>query len=550
MSRALPDTVFHSGPVFDGRRVHPDLAVGVRDGRVIALGDVRRVREVIPDAADIDLAGRLLHPGFTDAHIHALSAGIDRNACDLTDAVDASSAIATIAAHAAGHDGEWIAGSGWSMSHFDRGCPTAAALDAVVPDRPAFLLNRDHHGAWVNSRALHLAGIDADTPDPPDGRIERDTDGTPTGTLHEGAMDLVSALIPPPGDAEQAAGLATAQRYLHSLGVTGWQEAIVGDYPGMTDLARTYAAAEDAGRLTGRVVGASWLPRGTTLGDVDDVVAEFVNRRDRTAGRRWSMPAVKIMVDGVVENQTALMSAPYCTCGGGDPVGSGLAYFDEKVLTAAVIACDAAGLDIHFHAIGDAAVTAALDAMTAARRANGITPGRHHIAHVQLVRPDDIERFTHLDVAVNVQALWACNDDSMTALVHPAIGADRYRWHYPFASLAATGATMVAGSDWPVSTPDPWAAISVAVNRVEPDCERPPLLPGEALDLVTALGAYTRGSARINRRDRSGTIRIGAVADLVVADRNPFSEPSDSLWQTRSDLVVADGVIVHERPDT
>lgn len=549
----LPDTVFHSGPVFDGYRLHDDLAVGVRSGRVVAIGPTDRVVSLVAGAQRIDLAGRLLHPGFTDAHVHALSAGVDRNACDLTDADDADATLDAIAAYAAATDRDWIVGSGWTMSHFERGCPTAAALDAVVDDRPVFLLNRDHHDAWVNSRALELAGIDAATPDPSDGRIERAADGSPTGTLHEGAMDLVARHVPQPGAAEQYSGLLCAQEYLHSLGVTGWQEAIVGEYPGMADLDSVYTAAEDAGDLTARVVGASWLPRDLDRWAVDDIVAGFAARRANTAGRRWSVHSVKIMVDGVVENRTAAMSEPYCqddasrrgcACA---PADTGLAYFDQKVLTEAVIACDAAGLDVHFHAIGDAAVTSALDAVEAARIANGLTEGRHHIAHVQLIRPEDIGRFTQLGVTVNMQALWACNDDSMVSLVREAIGEQRYQWHYPFRSLARSGAALAMGSDWAVSTPDPWAAISVAVNRIPPGESVEPLLPDEALDLTTALAAYTRGSAHVNRRDQVGVIRPGARADLVIADRNPFAEQPDSLWQTRADLTVADGEIVYER---
>ncbi|MGW0038927.1 amidohydrolase [Gordonia sp. NPDC003376] len=551
--RTLADTVFHSGPVFDGRRLLDGISVGVSAGRIVSVGPDDEVRAALPAAADLDLEGRLLLPGFTDAHVHALSAGVDRNACDLTGSADAADGLARVAAYASRHEGPWIVGSGWSMSHFVGGAPTVQTLDEVVPDRPAFLLNRDHHGAWVNSRALAVAGIDAATPDPVDGRIERDARGAPTGTLHEGAMALVSRLVPPATPAEQLAGLATAQQYLHSLGITGWQEAIVGDYPGMGDLAEIYAGARDDGMLTADVVGASWLPRAATVDDVASLVADFVARRAATAGGRWSMHAVKIMVDGVVENRTAHLSDPYCseTAGIGcvcTPSGArGLAYFDPEMLAESVIACDAAGLDVHFHAIGDAAVTAALDAVQAARRANGITGARHHIAHLQLVRPADIERFVRLGVAVNMQALWACADAEMTDLVLPAVGEHRYRWHYPFGSLARTGAVLAMGSDWPVSTPDPWAAISVAVNRIPPGGHDEPLLPTESLDLPTALAAYTSGSAWLNRRARAGTIRIGAGADLVIADRNPFDRPPAEIWRTGTDLVIADGTIVYER---
>ncbi|WP_245650264.1 amidohydrolase [Millisia brevis] len=547
----LTDVMIGGGPVFDGRQVLPEGTwIGVVDGHIADIGTADDVRETVGPAAErLDLHGRLLHPGFTDAHIHALSAGVDRNGCDVSDVDGRAETLAAIAAYARTSDRPWIVGSGWSMADFPGGCPTAAELDTILPDRPAFLLNRDHHGAWVNTAALTLAGIDAQTPDPIDGRIERDAAGVAVGTLHEGAMDLVSRLVPPTTFDEALAGLRTAQSYLHGFGITGWQEAIVGDYPGMTDLAAAYRSAEASGELTATVVGASWLPRPTTLAAVPEVVAGFVAAARAADGPRWSARSVKIMVDGVVENRTALMGEPYvgsCSCA----PEYGLGYFDDEILRAAVVACDGAGLDVHFHAIGDAAVTAALDAVTTARRVNGITPGRHHIAHLQFVRPADLPRFARLGVTANMQALWACVEDQLTELVAPIVGPERMGWHYPFASIEAAGADLAMGSDWPVSSPDPWAAISVAVNRVEPGLDpatTAPLVGSEALTLRSCLTAYTHGSAVLNRRRNGGLLRIGSSADFAVADRDPFLlEPKD-LYDVRTDLTVAEGRVVHER---
>ena len=542
-------TILADGPIFDGLRLLPaDTAMAVTDDRITLIGPRQAVIDRFPGADRRDLGGRLVHPGFTDAHIHALSAGVDRNACDLTSASTEAEALEAVARYAASTDRGWIVGSGWSMSSFPGGCPTAASLDTVCPDRPAFLLNRDHHGAWVNSAALRLAGIDAHTPDPPDGRIERTTSGEPTGTLHEGAMDLVGSLAPAADFDESLAGLLTAQQYLHSLGVTGWQEAIVGDYSGMTDLDAVYRYAADAGLLTGDVVGASWLPRPTTVAEVESLVTVFADTAHAAAGSPWRRDSVKIMVDGVVENRTALLTEPYegstpgCACG----PDHGLAYFDVEVLDAMAVACDAAGLDLHFHAIGDRAVHVALNAVERARLANGVTRGRHHIAHIQLIDPLDIPRFAHLDVTANMQALWACNDDQMRELVHPAIGSARYDQQYPFADLLAAGTRLAMGSDWPVSTPDPWAAISVAVNRTEPGSTSNPLLPAQALTVGDCLRAYTAESAWINRRD-TGRLRIGAPADLVVADRNPFAIDPAELSSVSTDLTVARGRVVYER---
>ena len=187
----------------------------------------------------VDLAGGLVSPGFTDAHVHPIQGGLERLRCDLSEHETREEYLAAIKAYAdANPELEWILGGGWAMPAFVGGTPTVADLDSVVPDRPAFFPNRDHHGAWVNSRALELAGIDRDTPDPADGRIERDADGNPAGTLHEGAMWLVSRHAPRTSGDDYYAGLLEGQRYLHSVGVTSWQDAIVGSYAGMDDPGR------------------------------------------------------------------------------------------------------------------------------------------------------------------------------------------------------------------------------------------------------------------------------------------------------------------------
>ncbi|MEW1959478.1 amidohydrolase [Kineococcus sp. NPDC059986] len=545
------DLVLHSGRVFTGTGLHPTAtAVAVAGGRVAAVGTDGEARDWTgAGTRTVDLAGRLVLPGFTDAHVHPVMGGLERLGCDLSEVHGAQAALERVAAHAAAHPGEWISGGGWSMADFPGGTPRREDLDRVVPDRPAFLLNRDHHGAWANSRALALAGVDVRTPDPADGRIERDPDGTPTGTLHEGAMDLVSRLLPPVTRADLAAGLAEGQRYLHSVGVTGWQDAIVGAYAGHSDTTPVYLDAVSAGTLTARVVGALWWPRGRSVDEVDDVVAGFVAHRERVAaagGDRFATTSVKIMLDGVAENRTASMLSPYldgCGCGSGE---TGLSYLDRDLLLAAVPALDAAGFDVHVHVIGDRAVRDALDAVALARRSPSSRGGRHHLAHLQVVHPDDVPRFAALDVTANAQALWACEEEQMTALTTPLLGPERNSWQYPFGALLRTGARLVMGSDWPVSTPDPWQAVHVAVNRTPPGVDAPPFLPDQALTLTEALHAYTAGSAWINRHEDAGTLEPGAVADLAVASADPFSLERRDLHEVRTDLTFVAGVPVHD----
>jgi predicted amidohydrolase YtcJ len=505
----------------------------------------------------IDLRGRMLVPGFQDAHVHASGGGLDRLRCDLTDSRGRAAYQQRIAAYARSHpDEEWITGAGWYMDAFPGGIPTSAELDEVTGDRPAFLVNRDHHGAWANSAAMRRAGVDAGTPDPPDGRIERDSAGRPVGALQEGAMRLVQAVIPAPTLQQRIDGVLEGQRYLHELGITAWQEAIVGDYPGVPDCYEAYRQVAADGRLTGRVVGALWWDRTRDEGEVDDQIAELVQRRAAASDDGFWASTVKIMQDGVCENFTAAMLTPYL--GSGAPVShsAGLSYLEPEVLRRVVARLDAIGFQVHVHAIGDRAVRDALDAFEAARTANGRRDQRHHIAHLQVVHPNDVARFRQLDVTANAQPLWACYDKQMTELTLPFLGPERSVWQYPFGSLARSGAPIAIGSDWPVSSPNPLWLLHVAVNRIapwdtsaEPDPRSgEPFLPAERLDLPTALAAATAGSARVNHFDDSGTVKAGYRADVTVLDRNLFDHPAAEIGHAQVDLTMAGGRIVYARP--
>ena len=538
-------TAFVNGSVFDGHRYVGRADLLVADGKVLALVAEGR-QGPSRDQADevVDLAGGLVSPGFTDAHCHPIQGGLERLRCDLSEESTREEYLATVKAYADAHpDREWVLGGGWAMPAFPGGTPTAADLDGVVPDRPAFLPNRDHHGAWVNTRALELAGIDRDTPDPADGRIERDADGNPTGTLHEGAMALVSRLAPGISAEEYYGGLIEGQRYLHSMGVTAWQDAIVGQYAGMDDPGATYRRAAENGDLRSHVVGALWWERDRGL----DQVAELVARREALSGGRFQGRAVKIMQDGVAENFTASMLTPYLDADGRETDNRGHSFVDPDTLREAVASLDAAGFQVHVHAIGDRATRESLDAFEGARREN-----RHHIAHLQVIHPDDVPRFAALGVAANAQAFWAYADEQMTELTLPFLGPERGAWQYPFGDLHRAGARLVMGSDWPVSTPDPLGAMHVAVNRSDPDRSNgegsEPFLPVQALDLETAFAAYTSGSAWINRRDEvdgAGVLTPGAAADLVVLDRDPFAGPVSEIAGTRVVSSWIDGEAVY-----
>jgi predicted amidohydrolase YtcJ len=515
-------------------------AVAVRGGRIEAVGSEEVQATTGRTTEVLHLPGRLVLPGFQDAHVHPPSSGLERLRCDLNAIEDREGYRGAIAAYARTHPNEqWILGGGWSMAAFPGGTPRSEDLDDIVPDRPVFLPNRDGHGAWVNSRALERAGIGPGTPDPPDGRIERDADGTPTGTLHEGAQRLVEDRIPEPGPAQWEAAILEAQAYLHSLGITAWQDASV-EAPQL----RVYRDLDDRGRLTARVVAALWWDRRRGEDQVEELVEM---RRWGTAGR-VDAHTVKVMLDGVVENFTASMLEPYLGPDGRPTENRGIPFVEADELPGVVIRLDAEGFQVHFHAIGDRAVRDALDAVDAAREANGPSDRRHHIAHIQVVDPDDVPRFAALEVTANAQALWAVHEPQMDDLTIPFLGPERAIHQYPFGSLLRAGARMAMGSDWSVSTPNPFLQMEVAVTRVDPEHrDNAPFLPDERLNLGDVLAAFIRGSAYVNRLDReTGIVAPGMLADLVVVDRDIAAPDAGPIGDARALLTMVDGKVVHE----
>ena len=549
------DLVLHGGVVYMVDRPRSQAqAVAVRGGEIVLVGTDAEVRELAgPRTQEIALEGRMLLPGFQDAHVHASTGGLERIRCDLSGMHGLKAYLDFIRRYAEQHPDEpWILGGGWAIDVFPGGVPTRAMLDAVVPNRPAFLSNRDHHAAWVNSKALELSGVTTATPDPTDGRIERDEHGEPIGTLQEGAMHLVGKSVPRPTLDEQRRGILDAERYLFSLGITAWQEAIVGDYVVIPDSYAGYVSLSDAGELTARVIGALWFERGRGEEQIDGLLA----RRQRASDGRFRATTVKIMQDGIVENFTAAMLAPYLDGNGRATERTGLSYFPPEELDRSVTRLDAEGFQVHFHAIGDRGVREALDAIEAAQAANGRSDNRHHISHVEIVHPDDVPRFGALGVIANVQPLWACNDPQMLELTVPFLQPERLGWIYPFGSLVRSGAKLAFGSDWPVSSPDIMAQVHVAVNRTmppgylygEPAKDEEPLLPEERLDLPTAIAASTNGSAHVNHLDAiAGSIEAGKRADLVVLSEDLFATPVEAIGETRVDLTLVDGALVYER---
>lgn len=524
------DRILTNAAVFQAAGAAPADTVAVHDGVIVGVGRGVDRSMVGKDTEITDLGGVSLLPGFIDAHAHPVAAGMAALRCDLSDlAHDRETYLAAIADYAASHPGEdVIAGAGWYGDAFPDGFPTRHDIDAVVSGRPVILTSHDYHGAWVNSRALELAGITAQTVDPAGGRILRDHAGEPSGVLLDRAGEAVNELIPEVTPQFMRRALLEAQRRLHSVGVTGWQDAAVGaEFFGLKDNFATYVDADEAGELTARVVGALWWEGDRGGEQLTDLCA----RRDRTGHARFTASMVKVMQDGICENCTAAMLAPYRAVGGHD-ISSGQSFIAPENLHKITALLAGERFGVHMHAVGDRAVRECLDALEQAIAQHPRFDARHQIAHLDVVDPQDIPRFGDLGIIANIQALWARRDKEIVERKLPLLGPDREPWHFPFASIQRHGGILAMGSDWPVTDPNPLWAIHTAVHRTGSHADPhaigdgvfdTPLQAQEGISLQSAIHAYTAGSAHANHQDRTGRVAVGMLADLVVLDQDIFA---------------------------
>lgn len=541
--------VFVGGSTYlTGRGPAQGIGVAVDGDAIVAVGPDAEFARLVDDGAEvIDLKGGLLSPSFQDSHLHPIMGGLELGQCNLVPAANRDECIELIRNYVDRYpDREWVVGGGWQMSWFPGGTPTRQLLDEICEDRPISLSNADHHGTWVNTLALKLAGITAQTPDPDDGRIERDAEGGPSGTLHEGAARLVDQFRPPRTFDELYAALLRAQEHCLSLGITGWQDAAV-TIEGDIDVVDVYLRAVSSAELKARVTAALWYDRQKPESQVDELLA----RRSGVPAdpARFDAGTVKIMMDGVAENFTAAMSKPYLDACGHETSNRGISFIAPDVLKRIVQKLDASGVQLHFHALGDRAVTESLDALEAAVLANGTADHRHSLAHLQVVQRDDVHRFADLGAVANLQPYWARNEDQMSELTLPFLDAQLAQRQYPFQDFVDESVPLAGGSDWPVSSANPLAAIQVAVTRIAEVAiaEREPFIPEQAISTVAAWDAYTIGSSRLNHRDEiTGSIEVGKRADLVVLSSNPFAGPPRSIVESRVVSTWIDGECVYQ----
>lgn len=544
--------VFVNGVVYTAD-AHDTLAeaAAIADGKILFAGTRDEVMARAGDETQIiDLKGGMLLPGFTDAHAHLIDGGSTLTSLSVHDAASVDDLLAEVRVYAAAHpELDVIVGSGWALPMFEGGNPDKALLDAVEAERPVILYAADGHNAWVNSAALERADVTAQTPDPANGRIEKGADGEPSGTLRESATQLMDTLLPPMTVETALGDLAAGMAFQNAMGYTAAIDAAIA--PGVLEDAYVTAAEQGLSslRMTLSLLATNDftdknIDAGALAGRIDGLNA----RRARIGAAAPAMlkaDMVKIFVDGVLENQTGALIEPYVGVPG---ESRGVLNMAPETLKAYAVALDAAGFDIHMHAIGDAAVRAALDAVEAATAENPPRERHHHMAHIQLINPADIPRFAELGVAANMQTLWAYADSYITDLTEPYIGPERSRWLYPNGALARAGALLVSGSDWPVSTSDPFDAIETAVLRMDSDGGDEPWLPEHRLTVMDMLRALTiNGAILTGEADERGSIEPGKRADLVIIDADPLTIDPADIGDIAVVMTMLDGDAVYTR---
>jgi predicted amidohydrolase YtcJ len=512
-------------------------AVAITGGKIIYVGASSGAEKLkIRGTRVIDLVGKMVLPGFHDSHIHLVSGGVELGQCNLNDLKTQEDIFAKIRQYTSGHpDKKWVVGGGWDLPVFPEANPSKEELDKLVPDRPACLTAADGHSAWVNSRALEMAGITRKTPDPKGGRIERRTQtGEPSGTLREAAQELVARLIPETTAKEYSEGLRAGLALANQFGITSILEADADE-----KILDTYADFDRRGSLTVRVLASIHVDPDKGV----DQIAELMQKREKYRGRLLRAEDAKIFTDGVIESHTAALLEPYLD----RPGDCGIPFVEAEALNRLAVALDKAGFQIHVHAIGDRAVRMSLDAMEAAQKANGWRDARHHIAHLELISPGDIPRFKELGVVANFQALWAYPDLYITKLTEPILGLERSRHLYPIGSVSRTGAVIAGGSDWSVSSMNPLDAIQVGVTRrALDDINGTAWLPEELVDLPAMLAAYTINGAYLSHQEKTtGSIEVGKAADLIVLDRNLFDIPASEIHKVKVRLTLLQGQEVY-----
>ena len=541
------DLIVINGQVYSAERDELAEAVAVRGNKVMRVGSNREIQRLRrAQTTVIDAKGGAVIPGFNDAHAHLISGGLAMDQVSLLDAKTLDQIQETIRLwSAANPDRAWITGRGWYYQPFGGAMPTRQLLDALVPDRPAYLIAYDGHTGWANTAALKAAGITRRTANPANGVIVKDPrTGEPTGALKEAAMSLMRNAAPQPTEEDRLAAVRAAIDEAHRLGVTSVQEA-----GGSAADLELFDRLRKRGELTLRVYQA--LRADATLNEAQLEELEAIRTRfaDDPALKTG---AIKLIADGVIESHTAAMLEPYENRAS----STGDARFTPEQLNAVVTALDRRGWQVMTHAIGDAAVRMTLDAYEAAAKANPAPERgrRHRIEHIETIDPADVPRFGRLGVIASMQPVHATPSPEPGDVWSTNIGEPRASRGWLWNSVAQAKGPLAFGSDWPVMTLDPLSGLHVAVTRTTAEgLPEGGWLPAERLTLKSAIQAYTRDGAWASfDEQRKGTLARDMLADIVILSDDIFSTPSPRLTGTEVIVTIADGKVVYRRdaPET
>lgn len=502
----------------------------IKDGRIVFINVDEKT---LPKKTKrIDLGGKTVLPGIHDSHIHAIDSGVDLLECPLYDAKTLESLIESL--HVCSKKiqvkpkSEWLRGSGWGLTLFNgSNVPHKKILDQITSDRPVYLMNADGHSVWLNSKALHLSGINRSTKDPRDGKIIRDEKGEPTGVLIEGAMELVHQKMPKRSASLKMKGLKKSIELAHQFGITSFHDAYLN-----REFLEIYRALEKQGGLNIEVSGGLYADSNLPLSQITDLV----QLRQEFESDRIRLKTIKVFMDGVLEDQTAALLEPYLGHENSpDPVARGSIQWDLDQLRELGKLAFKNQFNLHFHAIGDRAVREALNVVESARRESGKNILGHRISHLQLVDPSDWSRFKELGVFANFQPLWACRDVAITRFAEPFLGMARSKNIYPIGGIVSVGGELALGSDWAVTSLNPFEAVQTAITRQDiEETTDPNWTPDHRVTLEDALRGYTLGGARVeNREDDFGSIEVGKLANFIVIDRDIFSIPVNEISKIR-----------------
>ena len=525
-------------------------SLAIRRGVIVALGSDAQIASLRGERTRlIDLAGATVLPGLHDMHIHPMHSGLGRvYSCGFPQ----GSNVATVQEAVRGciarrGQGEWIVGGQWDVASFGRTVPHRSVLDKVSPDNPVVLADISGHSSLANSRALELAGITRATPDPAGGIIERDARGEPPGVLRESAAGLVRGLVPAYTHAQNVEGIAYSLRLTLAEGITSFTDA-----GGDIESARAFAELADRGVLKQRVRSClGWKPPVFSAAAGRDGMSTIA-MRNLYARERVKFDCVKVMLDGVpTSGHTAAMLEPYADASvqREAALARGITMIPQLELNRIVTNLDRQGLTVKFHAAGDAAVRSALDAIEAARKANGLSGLLHDVGHNSFVHQSDIGRARALGATFEFSPyIWQPNP--IIPDIASAIGPERMSRWIPVKDAIDAGALVVPGSDWSVvPSVSPWNAIETLVTRQQIGGVGEALAPQERITLEQAFDLFTVNAARqMGNANRTGRIEVGLLADLIVVDRNPFRILVTDIHKVKVLRTLIHGEIVHETP--